>query len=166
AAALRRLHERVSGYHLGLRARAGARRARSFWTAGRLRRAAVAPGLHRLRRTHRADDAGARFLPADLRAFEPCPGRRALYAGSHGRLVPECRGAAQMTARDPSLPDPFDRLNGRVAAEHRPWPRIEVQADIWTEAADRLSHGILDLLGLWGEPQAVHMAVADASDPN
>jgi Ni,Fe-hydrogenase III large subunit len=71
-----------------------------------------------------------------------------------------------MTARDPSLPDPFDGLNGRIIAEHRPWPRIEVQADIWTEAADRLSHGILNLLGLWGDSQAVHMAVADASDAN
>ena len=69
-----------------------------------------------------------------------------------------------MTVRDPSLPDPFDRLSGRIVAEHRPWPRIEVQADIWTEVADRLSHGILNLLGLWGEPRTVHMAVADASD--
>src|SRR6185437_1442107 len=164
AAALRRLHERISGYHVGLRARAGARRARSFWTAGRLRRVAAAPGLHRLRRTHRADDAGARFLPAYLRASEPCADRRALYAGSHGRLVPECRGPAQMTARDPSLADPFDHLNGSIVAEQRPWSRIEVQADIWTEAADRLSRRALTLLGLWGEPRTVHMAVADAND--
>lgn len=69
-----------------------------------------------------------------------------------------------MTARDPSLPDPFDRLNGRIVAEHRPWPRIEVQADIWTEAADRSSRRALTLLGLWGEPWTVHMAVADAND--
>jgi Ni,Fe-hydrogenase III large subunit len=71
-----------------------------------------------------------------------------------------------MTARDPSLPDPFDRLNGRIVAGHRPWPRVEVQGDIWTEAAAKLSHGSLILLGLWGESQAVHMAVADANDPN
>jgi len=71
-----------------------------------------------------------------------------------------------MTARNPSLTDPFARLNGRIVAEHRPWPRIEVQADIWIDAADRLSHGILNLLGLWGESQAVHMAVADTNDPN
>ena len=63
----------------------------------------AAPGLHRLRRTHRADDAGARFLSADLRASEPCADRRALYAGSHGRLVPERRGPAQMT-RARSIP--------------------------------------------------------------
>ncbi len=71
-----------------------------------------------------------------------------------------------MTAPDPSVPDPFDRLNGRIVTEHRPWPRIVVQADIWTKAVDRLSRGILTLLGLWGESQAVHMAVADANDPN
>lgn len=69
-----------------------------------------------------------------------------------------------MTALDPSPPDPFDRLNGRIVAEHRPWPRIEVQVDIWTEATDRLGRGILVLLGLWGEAQAVHLAVADAND--
>ena len=69
-----------------------------------------------------------------------------------------------MTARDPSLPDPFDRLRGRIVSGHRPWPRIEVQADIWSEAADRLSSGALILLGLWGEPWTVHMAVADAND--
>jgi Ni,Fe-hydrogenase III large subunit/Ni,Fe-hydrogenase III component G len=69
-----------------------------------------------------------------------------------------------MTARDPSLADPFDHLNGSIVAEQRPWSRIEVQADIWTEAADRLSRRALTLLGLWGEPRTVHMAVADAND--
>ncbi|WP_158927659.1 NADH-quinone oxidoreductase subunit C [Acidisphaera sp. S103] len=71
-----------------------------------------------------------------------------------------------MTARDPSLPDPFDRLNGRIVAEHRPWPRIEVQTDAWAKAADRLSRGALTLLGLWGESHVVHMAVADTNDPS
>lgn len=71
-----------------------------------------------------------------------------------------------MTPPDPSRPDPFDGLNGRLAAGHRPWPRLEVQAGVWTEAADRLSSGLLTLLGLWGEPQAVHMALADAANAN
>jgi Ni,Fe-hydrogenase III large subunit len=71
-----------------------------------------------------------------------------------------------MTARDSFLPDPFDRLNGRIIAEHRPWPRLEVQADIWAEAANRLSCGALTLLGLWGESRAVHMAIADAKNPS
>ncbi len=69
-----------------------------------------------------------------------------------------------MTARDPSLSDPFGRLSGRIVAEQRPWPRIEVQADIWAEATDRLSRRALTLLGLWSEPWTVHMAVADAND--
>lgn len=71
-----------------------------------------------------------------------------------------------MTARDPSSPDSFDGLNGRIVAEHRPWPRIEVEANVWTEAADRLSRGTLSLLGLWGEPRAVNMAIVDANDAN
>ncbi|MEO8883675.1 MAG: hydrogenase expression protein HypE [Devosia sp.] len=71
-----------------------------------------------------------------------------------------------MTASDPSLPDAFAGLNGRVIAEHRPWPRIEVEADTWTEAAARFGGGALTLAGLWGEPQAVHMAVTDANDPS
>jgi Ni,Fe-hydrogenase III large subunit len=70
-----------------------------------------------------------------------------------------------MTASDQSPSDPFDRLNGRIVAEHRPWPRLEVQADVWTKAADRLSRGTLVLLALWGEPRAVHMAVADSHEP-
>ncbi|HWG71481.1 MAG TPA: NADH-quinone oxidoreductase subunit C [Steroidobacteraceae bacterium] len=67
---------------------------------------------------------------------------------------------------DPSRPDPFDGLSGRTVAGHRPWPRREVQAAIWTEAADRLSRGLLTMLGLWGELKAVHMALADAGDAN
>jgi len=71
-----------------------------------------------------------------------------------------------MTASDPSPPDPFGGLRGRVVAGHRPWTRIEVQADTWTEAAARLSRRTLTLLGLWGESQVVHMAVADTHDPD
>jgi Ni,Fe-hydrogenase III large subunit len=70
-----------------------------------------------------------------------------------------------MTAPDLSHRDPFDGLTGRVVAGHRPWPRMEVRTETWIETADRLSRGILTLAGLWGEPQAVHMAVADAEAP-
>jgi len=71
-----------------------------------------------------------------------------------------------MTVRDPSLPDPFAGLSGRVIDAHRPWPRAEVQADAWTDAASRLQRGILTLIGLWGEPRTVHMALADAHEPS
>jgi Ni,Fe-hydrogenase III large subunit/Ni,Fe-hydrogenase III component G len=70
-----------------------------------------------------------------------------------------------MTASEPSPPDPFRDLQGRVIAERQSWARVEVQADIWAEAAERLNGGSLTLLGLWGEPQAVHMTVADTHDP-
>jgi Ni,Fe-hydrogenase III large subunit len=69
-----------------------------------------------------------------------------------------------MIAPDSQKLDPFDRLTGRIVTQHRPWSRIEVQADTWTEAAERLSRHELTLLGLWGEPRTVHMVVADAND--
>ena len=54
---------------------------------------------------------------------------------------------------------------GRIITEHRPWSRIVVDADAWSEAGSQLGDGVLTLLALWGEPEAVHMAVADAADP-
>jgi Ni,Fe-hydrogenase III large subunit/Ni,Fe-hydrogenase III component G len=71
-----------------------------------------------------------------------------------------------MMPRDLPKPNPFQGLEGRIASEHRPWSRMVVQAEVWSEAADRLSRGALTLLGLWGEPQVVHMAVADANNPS
>jgi len=71
-----------------------------------------------------------------------------------------------MTAHEAHPGDPFDNLDGRTIAGHRPWPRMEVRADTWTAAADRLGRGHLALLGLWGDAQAVHMAIADAGSPD
>ena len=50
---------------------------------------------------------------------------------------------------------------GEAVAAHRPWPRAIVSAEIWSEAAQQLRDGHLTLLGLWGEPKTVHMAVLD-----
>lgn len=50
---------------------------------------------------------------------------------------------------------------GRVVVGHRPWPRSVVPDAIWSEAAQQLRDGHLTLLGLWGEPKTVHMAVLD-----
>jgi Ni,Fe-hydrogenase III large subunit len=58
----------------------------------------------------------------------------------------------------------FDFMAGQPVARHRPWPRLIVTADAWSETAGRLRRGALTLLGLWGEPDRVHMAVADAED--
>jgi Ni,Fe-hydrogenase III large subunit len=52
-------------------------------------------------------------------------------------------------------------LEGRKVGRHRPWPRIVVDASVWTFAASELAHGRWSLLGLWGEPAAVHMAIMD-----
>jgi Ni,Fe-hydrogenase III large subunit len=47
----------------------------------------------------------------------------------------------------------------RLVAEHWPWPRIVVGEDDWQAAIDHLVSGRMTLLGLWGEPVAVHMAL-------
>ncbi|WP_407185745.1 NADH-quinone oxidoreductase subunit C [Bradyrhizobium centrosematis] len=48
-----------------------------------------------------------------------------------------------------------------TVASHRPWPRAVVTEAGWQAAIDRLVEGSLTLLGFWGEPTAVHMAMLD-----
>jgi Ni,Fe-hydrogenase III large subunit len=48
---------------------------------------------------------------------------------------------------------------GRGAKSHRPWPRVMVSPETWDLASRRLADGRLILLGLWGEADAVHMAL-------
>ena len=50
-------------------------------------------------------------------------------------------------------------LEGRRIPQHGPWPRAVVDASVWTFAASELAHGRWSLLGLWGEPATVHMAI-------
>ncbi len=50
---------------------------------------------------------------------------------------------------------------GRMVAEHRPWPRAVVDAATWSRAADEVAQRRCNLLALWGEPSAVHMAISD-----
>ena len=52
-------------------------------------------------------------------------------------------------------------LQGERARDHRPWPRALVDPAAWSFAADQLAAGHWTLLGLWGEPRAVHMALLD-----
>ena len=52
-------------------------------------------------------------------------------------------------------------LEGRKVPQHGPWPRVAVDASVWTFAASELAHGRWSLLGLWGEPATVHMAIMD-----
>ena len=49
---------------------------------------------------------------------------------------------------------------------HAPWRRFDVDAQTWTAIAKSLGDGAADLLGLWGDAGAVHMAMrASPADP-
>jgi Ni,Fe-hydrogenase III large subunit len=52
-------------------------------------------------------------------------------------------------------------LEGREILQRRPWPRVVVGAHLWRFVANELAQGHLSLLGLWGEPSMVHMAIMD-----
>jgi len=53
---------------------------------------------------------------------------------------------------------------GQRIAAHRPWPRVVVDSEGWDSAAFLAADGRCTLLGLWGEADAVHMALA-TQDP-
>src|SRR5258708_22000610 len=59
----------------------------------------------------------------------------------------------------PSLIDGI--LEGGEILQRRPWPRAVVGAHLWRFVANELAQGRLGLLGLWGEPATVHMAIMD-----
>jgi len=48
---------------------------------------------------------------------------------------------------------------GRRVVAHRPYPRAIISAEAWQLAGEHLAEGRWTLLGLWGEPKAVSMAV-------
>jgi len=48
-----------------------------------------------------------------------------------------------------------------MVSRHRPWPRIELDAAKWQMLAARLPMESWELLALWGEPRAVHVALRD-----
>ncbi|HKP25299.1 MAG TPA: hydrogenase expression protein HypE [Dongiaceae bacterium] len=54
----------------------------------------------------------------------------------------------------------FGDIVGQRIASHRPWPRVVVDADGWESATVLAADGRCTLLGLWGEKDAVHMALA------
>jgi Ni,Fe-hydrogenase III large subunit len=56
----------------------------------------------------------------------------------------------------------IDRMPaGQQVQSCGPWPRFEVGAHLWRFLTTELAQGRLSLLGLWGEPKTVHMAVMD-----
>jgi len=50
---------------------------------------------------------------------------------------------------------------GRTAMRHMPYPRIVVDARIWSALCAKLADGACTLLGLWAEPDMVHMALIE-----
>jgi len=56
-------------------------------------------------------------------------------------------------------------LQGRAMPEHHPWPRAVVDVGLWQLATRRLAEGHATLLGLWGEADAVHMALREETPP-
>jgi Ni,Fe-hydrogenase III large subunit len=54
----------------------------------------------------------------------------------------------------------LDRIpHPSLSPSHRPWPRAVVGEEGWLNTIDLLAGGELTLLGLWGEVDAVHMAL-------
>ncbi len=50
---------------------------------------------------------------------------------------------------------------GRKVASHRPWPRAVVGSDGWKRAIQELVDARATLLGLWGDKDAVHLALLE-----
>jgi Ni,Fe-hydrogenase III large subunit len=50
---------------------------------------------------------------------------------------------------------------GRQVESHRPWPRAAVDEEAWRFAAGQAAEGKWTLLGLWGDTEAVHLALLD-----
>jgi Ni,Fe-hydrogenase III large subunit len=58
----------------------------------------------------------------------------------------------------------IDNIQGKRVDNHRPWPRLTVDAQAWRQAGSELAEGRATLLGLWGDAGAscsVHMAIMD-----
>ncbi|WP_341990635.1 NADH-quinone oxidoreductase subunit C [Azorhizobium sp. AG788] len=56
----------------------------------------------------------------------------------------------------------FDAIaSGAIVTGHRPWLRAVVDAETWTALAAQLAAGRWTLLSLWGEADAVQMALLD-----
>ena len=61
-----------------------------------------------------------------------------------------------------SLPALADLIEAdRQVGHHAPWPRAVVAPKAWNLAVEQLAAGRWSLLGLWGEPDKVHMALLD-----
>ena len=53
---------------------------------------------------------------------------------------------------------------GECVAAHQPWPRAWVTIELWQDLIQGLTSGAWSLLGLWGEPDTVHLALYERSN--
>ena len=174
-AAVRHVHERVFAHFLDVCTAAGAQRGAGLRSADRVRRAHPAAAGRRVRRAERQVGSGACILYSGLCASLAGAGRGRLAAGSGGAVVPRRRRLARMTAMSPNpvvsnavQANPITAILGRFtpAANHRPWRRFDVDAQVWIALAKSLGDGAGDFLGLWGDTGAVHMALrTPGADP-
>ena len=56
------------------------------------------------------------------------------------------------------------RRTGRPAKPDADWPRVRLDEDGWRRLRAGFAGGGLDLVALWGEPEAVHAAVREGAD--
>lgn len=52
---------------------------------------------------------------------------------------------------------------GGIVAGHQPWPRAVVTPELWRDLSQGLASGAWVLLGLWGEPDTVHLGAYEAA---
>ena len=57
------------------------------------------------------------------------------------------------------MPDIWRDFGGKRMDSHRGWPRFEIDREAWMQAAESFAEGRQTLSGLWGDKDAVHMAV-------
>src|SRR5262249_56896591 len=108
-----------------------------------------------VRRAERRDQARRSLLRADVHPSGAGLHGRRLSALPAGERLPERRAIAGVTSV--SL---LDRIPHRsTSPSHRPWPRAIVGEEGWLKAIDSLAAGEVILFGLWGEANAVHMAL-------
>jgi Ni,Fe-hydrogenase III large subunit len=64
------------------------------------------------------------------------------------------------------MPSLIDLILEGTRQDQRPWPRAVIGPDVWNFAVSQIALDRWTLLGLWGEPSAVHMALFDESAPD
>ena len=108
----------------------------------------------------RGESAKARsLLHPDVRSSRARAACRRLHAAGRGCLVPERRQAAGI-----AMASFIDMIEGRRVTQHHGCPRVIVGRDAWRRICGDLAAGHLSLLGLWGDADAIHMAVLDQRD--